>query len=127
MFSLARSLYFELVHDESRRVVRWIRSATRMDVAQMNQAMAPLPQAVAHLDRAGMGLIVDVRLAPARNDPEFERTMRDHLDALAQGFRRRAVLVRSAAGVLQVSRLDRNRLENSDVFRDEAEALAFLS
>ena len=47
---------------------------------------------------------MDLRLGPARNDPDFEKAMRKVVARLHNGFRRNAVLVRMAAGALQIRR-----------------------
>lgn len=60
-------------------------------------------------EHATCGVVVDMRQAPARNDPAFEGAMRTLRETLTQRFARLAVLVESTAGVLQVNRLGRDQ------------------
>lgn len=69
------------------------------------------------------GVIVDVRLAPARNDDAFERAMRALRQELAQRFSRISVLVSSAVGKLQVSRIDRGDGKGTYVTQNESDAI----
>ncbi|HYX34220.1 MAG TPA: cytochrome b5 domain-containing protein [Oligoflexus sp.] len=54
------------------------------------------------------GVIVDMRQASQRNDPDFENAMLKLRLAVATSFARVAVLLESATGVLQVNRIGRN-------------------
>jgi len=73
-------------------------------------------------------LLLDLRSGPpGRNDPEFERAGADSRRALATLFTRVAILVRTAAGRLQVSRLTREDRTVPGIFLDEGEALAWLT
>ena len=73
----------------------------------------------------GWGLIVDMRRAPARNDPGFEDAMKPLRAEVQRRFARVAVLLSSAVGVLQVERLRTTEHADSLTTRDEAEAVAF--
>ena len=54
------------------------------------------------------GIVVDMRQAPPRNDPEFEKAMAGLRANIFERFGRVAVLLSSAVGVLQVNRLARD-------------------
>jgi hypothetical protein len=76
-------------------------------------------------------LLLDFRNGPpGRNDPGFERATQGVRRSLTELFGRVAVLVRSAAGKLQNSRLLKEEGVAGggmrEVFTDEAEALAWL-
>jgi hypothetical protein len=58
-------------------------------------------------DHATYGVVVDMRQAPPRNDPAFENAMARLRGVVTGKFARTAVLLESAAGVLQVNRLGR--------------------
>jgi sulfite reductase alpha subunit-like flavoprotein len=73
-------------------------------------------------DHLQYGLVVDMRQAPPRNDPEFEDAMRTLRETIAAGFARHAVLLESSAGVLQVNRLGRG--EGQRVFATMSESAA---
>lgn len=79
------------------------------------------------LPRGLLGLLVDTRLAIGRSDDEFEVLMNELRPRMVGGFRRVAVLVKSAVGRLQVQRLGRadGISDRLLVTSDEAEALAF--
>lgn len=83
--------------------------------------------AMARLDRPKLDLLVDSRKAVGRNDPEFERVQAAWRDALFGGFRCVAVVLRTVAGHLQVSRyaLERPELRTA-CFAEPDEALRFL-
>ena len=75
----------------------------------------------------GLRLLVDVRLAPGNNDPAFESRIHMFRNELAGLFPVIATVVATAAGRLQISRMNRERGERRQaVFLDEAEALQYL-
>ena len=71
------------------------------------------------------GIVVDMRQAPPRNDPSFESAMRGLRDAVELRFARTAVLLGTAVGLLQVTRLTREDGATSLATQSEAEALRF--
>ncbi|NRA32564.1 MAG: gamma-glutamylcyclotransferase [Polyangiaceae bacterium] len=71
------------------------------------------------------GLVVDLRNAPVRNDPDFERTMARLRRELVGHFARTAVLLESAIGVLQVNRLNRDDFHYSLATQSESTAIKF--
>ncbi len=72
------------------------------------------------------GAVFDVRLAPPRNDPEFETVVLNLNARMFRPFAKVAFLVRSAAGKLHVRRLTSKVAAAVEVFEDEAAALAWL-
>jgi hypothetical protein len=73
---------------------------------------------------AGLKVLVDLRGGPVgRNDDAFEAVSSEATRRMVERFTKVAVLVKSAAGKLQIKRLSSSRA----VFRDEAEALAYLA
>jgi sulfite reductase (NADPH) flavoprotein alpha-component len=74
------------------------------------------------------GIVVDMRAAPSRNDPEFEAAMQPLRTKVSEGYLRVALLVNSASGVLQVSRITRQEHASTTLAtRDLDEALRFAS
>jgi hypothetical protein len=71
-------------------------------------------------------MLVDLRAGPSRNDPEFEQLAKRFRHELFSIFRRSAVLVRMAAGLMQLSRYARSDGLGTGVFTSEAEAIAYL-
>jgi hypothetical protein len=71
-------------------------------------------------------LLLDLRGGPpGRNDPEFEAAAMRWRAKLGKWFQRRAVLVKSAVGKLQVQRLNKGA-EQLLITQDEDEAVRFL-
>ena len=99
------------------------------DTSELDETFAHLMPALERLSRVNHRLLVDVRLGPGRNDPEFERAFQAHRLRAISLFARVAVLVRSAAGMLQVQRYVREESEPAHavrVFQEPSEALEWL-
>ena len=82
------------------------------------------------LRRKTLGLLLDMREGPMRNDPEYEQRLHRSVVRLVAGFRRVAILMQTSVGLLQASRLRRERgLLSSEPhpFLSEADALAYLT
>lgn len=71
------------------------------------------------------GVVVDMRQAPARNDPEFEHAMRTLRETVTERFARLAILIESDAGVLQVNRLGRGDGQRGFATMSESAAMEF--
>lgn len=93
---------------------------------EVKSSFAELEEALSEYNRKHFGLLVDLRSAPQRNDPEYEKVASGEPAALAKDFARVAVLVRTAAGKLQVGRHIRTSGAKMQLFNDEAEALEYL-
>ena len=127
MATLYESKFARLEIDEARRVVRYVRSAEAFaNIDDANQMFREIIAASARINRRDLALLSDVRLAPGRNDDAFESAVASFRSDLFRGFRKRAALVRTMAGMLQVRRLNGTSETSVDVFDDEASALAFL-
>ena len=121
-----------LTIDEARRWVEFRRSSVRVQAHEVAAAFAPIVQALDRLERAKYVLLIDARDGPMNNDPEFEKAMLPMMAAINRDFRLRAVIVRTAAGMLQANRADRTIQQNDGlsaaaIFDDETEARAFLT
>jgi hypothetical protein len=95
-------------------------------ITECEQAHEEVGKALDGLSRRNFALLVDLRKAPGRNDPEFEQAMIACRLRILSGFRAAAALVRTAAGMMQVTRHLRQDNLNVSVFDDEKEALDFL-
>jgi hypothetical protein len=84
-------------------------------------------KAVGSVDRSHLGLLVDAREGPLRNDAEFESLVRPWQQAMIAGFARIAILVKTPAGKMQVERLLGGDNQRARVFTDEAAAMKFAS
>jgi len=113
--------------DRPQRLARVTRSAARpRDIEEITQAFDEAIRSL-DFDRARFRLLIDLRAAPGRNDPEFERAMASRRAELMRGFMAVAILVQTPVGELQVARITREDGSNAKVFNDEAKALAWLT
>jgi len=78
-------------------------------------------------EQRALGVLVDMRQAPVRNDVGFESAMAALRGGLTRHFRRVAVLLESNIGELQVARLGRGERHDTFATRSESTALKFLS
>jgi hypothetical protein len=77
--------------------------------------------------RPRFSFLIDSRDAPMVEDPALERQIFEAGTRLFTGFAQRAVLVKTATGKLQASRLNRARGQPVAVFSSEDEAMSFLT
>jgi hypothetical protein len=126
--SLLTSPFFEVARS-SEGVVAVTRTDRAFESAdELDRAHRDLVATLDRLPRKSLGLLVDLRRAPARNDPEFERQMPEHRRRLFEGFARRAVLVKTAVGKLHVQRhAQSDGFRDLSVFTDELEARTFAA
>lgn len=125
MEQLLRGRHFHVDVDAETRLVRATRTALPFaSVDEMQRAHKELLRAVARL--ADHALLLDVRLAPARSDPEYETGLASLRRQITERFPRVAVLVKSAVGGLHARRLARADGVTMRIFQDEAAALEYL-
>ncbi len=74
-----------------------------------------------------MKLLLDMRLAPPRNDAAFEKRSLSAVDNFTKRFAKIATLVKTAVGKLQTARLAKERGSLTRAFDDEQAALAYLA
>ena len=128
MLELLRNPHLHLKHDPATRIVWMVRSARPYEsVAEMRQAHAAIPAALDDLGRRGRRLLVDTRLAPPRDDADFEAALKPIRARITRDFDRVAVLTRTVIGQLQVQRQARESEEQIGVFATEREAIAYLT
>lgn len=120
--------YVTVTLDSRIGLVRYSRSPTpypSLDV--MREHSEKTSAAFRSVSTGNLGLLVDIRAAPPRNDDAFEAEVTRALSGLVSRFRAHAFLVKSAVGKLQARRLATSRGDTPDsVFSDEAEALSHL-
>lgn len=113
--------------DEAAGVVRYERSdrvyGSLEDLERCHQALTESARWVP----SGLGLLIDIRRAPPRNDEGFETRVNKYLGGLLPRFSSVAVLAATAVGKLQTTRLAAERGETAHVYDDEAAALAYLA
>ncbi len=127
MRELHRSDHFVITLDEATRVVRRTRTGRAFaSLAEVEAAYDAAIRATESLDRRRYGLLIDVRLAPPRNDPEYEQIVERLAQRLYGAYPRVAILARTEVGRLQVRRMTERNHSNARAFVDEAAALAYL-
>jgi hypothetical protein len=120
-----RSDAFVVTREAGGRLFRLTRTNVPLDEAGIEGGLGffgrflPLPM------RARYVMLLDSREAPMAEDRENERRVHEAGARILAGFARCAVLVKSAAGKLQASRLTRDNVR-VPVFVDEDEALGYL-
>lgn len=128
MREIARTAHWLVSLDEARGLVHAKRTPEPYTtIEELDTSMREL---ATHLqDDAGtrLELLLDLREGPFRNDDAFEHAMHRHRARLLGRFRTIAVLVSTAVGRLQTSRLAREEGRTLPTFMDEGEALAFLA
>jgi hypothetical protein len=122
-----RSDYFVITADDPARIVRFERTPEPFrELAAAEETFERMLRLVQREDLHGYGLLVDSRNGPGRNDPEFEGLLARYRDRLFAPFARRAMLLRTQAGLMQSQRLGREHDVHVQLFQDEAQALVYL-
>ena len=129
MATLHQGAHFTLQHHAASGYVRLIRSALPFDSPDdAVRALHECAAALAGFDVDRMGILLDWRLGPFSTDPRLHREVVAHTDAFACRFRRRAVLVTTPVGQMQMGRIIRNESTTSPVaFNDENAAIEYVS
>ncbi len=127
MRELHRDSYVTLAYDAASAIVWMTRSAEPFEsVAALRRSHNSIPELLDGLGRHDKRLLVDVRLAPPRNDAPFEEALRTIRNRITRGFVRVAVLTQTVVGQLQVKRQAREAEEEFGVFASEKDAVAYL-
>jgi hypothetical protein len=126
MLPVLRNEYFEIDLEPDSALMRIRRTSAPISTLQ---AAHPVIQAV--LETVGRhpvrNLLFDIRDAPGRNDPEFEKVATAMLNDITRRFERVAMLVRTAIGKLHIQRMSKGMPAHIRAFDDEQEALQYLS
>lgn len=98
--------YVTVLPEPDGTLVRVIRTEISHPSPQvMEQSFLKVSNALDRFGRSGHGLLVDVRRAIGRNEPEYEAPLRRVRLRNDAGFLRIAVLLRTSVGMLQMMRL----------------------
>jgi hypothetical protein len=120
--------YVTLHYDPARKIVRYARTANALPaMEEAEDVFTAIREAIEPFDRDRVGLLVDLRAAPGRNDKEFENKMEKWRGGFFARFARVSILVKTAAGKLQVIRLGAASGREPAVFTDEHHALLHLT
>jgi hypothetical protein len=122
---LARTSHWIVTLDD--RIVRAQRTATPFETeADLRATMTLLQSLKLDRKRSELGLLVDLREGPFRNDDSFETAMQRYRQELFGGWAAVASIVKTAVGKLQVNRFAREDHVRMHVYNDDGEALAYL-
>ncbi len=125
---LGRSAHWIVEHDVPRSFLRFRRTSQPFGSREEIQAqLVDASRILAGVDRAKLGLLLDMRDGPMRNDETYEEALSGREMHFFGGFARLATLVRTQVGKLQVLRRTREAGVSRPVFTDEAEAIAAVT
>jgi hypothetical protein len=97
-------------------------------VTEVISALAGCRTALASVDAAHHGILFDWRKSPISTDPNLHKALAEHMDALAERFDRKAILLATRVGTMQASRVGRTMgNKQMQVFDDEAEAVTYVT
>lgn len=124
---LERNAYTSVRYDDALKLVVVSRSAAPYPTVEALQAtFHRMEVSLGRIQRHHAAILIDSRGSPARNDPAFEQAFAAVRRKLLRDFRKAAILVSTAVGVLQVSRHAKLDHLLVGVYTDAAEALAYL-
>ncbi len=127
MVTRAANEFIQVVVDSRTRLVRFTRTSLRPEhFEEVVRAFEAGIDELKDVDRRRFRLLIDLRASPGRNDPEFENAMTKQRFELQRDFAAVAVLVQTAIGKLQATRIGREDRLEAPVFTDEGVALAWL-
>lgn len=119
--------YLSIYRERDGKLFRSVRSHRAFpDVESMIATYDRMLDAIRPLVRRDSVLLSDVRNAPGRNDPAFEKAMEEVRLRTYVFFRKRAILVQSTIGKLHINRLIHTDKIERMVSQDEAELLRYL-
>jgi len=125
---MVKTPYWTLERDIGASYFRLRRTATRFESPEsMGTHARTVERALSKGDMSRLGVLVDLRLGPMRNDPEFESAARQWQGKLVETFGKIAFLVATPVGKLQMNRIARLLSKPAQVFDDEAAAVAWLA
>jgi hypothetical protein len=129
MFTLHRSPHFTIEYRQASRYLRLVRSAVPFSSPEeAGEALKECELAIRDIDPSNLGILLDWRLGPFSSDPRLHQFVVESTDAFAARFRRRAVLVLTPVGQLQVDRVIRNLSSTKPVlFNDESAAVDYVT
>lgn len=122
-----RDAYLRATVERGGLLIRTVRTTLAFpDVAALEASHDALLRVVRLHVGPRSRLLQDLRPAPGRNEPEFEAALTRVRSRLLPLFERRATLVQTSVGKLQLSRLQKEDKLERLVSQDEAELMRYL-
>jgi hypothetical protein len=128
LHELLKNDFFTVTIDRERALVHAVRTNVRFaSAAECDRIFAEVARVLCVFDRSRLRLLVDLREGPLTQDPSIEKSIGEHRKKIISGFAKVAILVRTVAGGLQVTRHAReDGIHRIPVFQTEENARAFL-
>jgi hypothetical protein len=124
---LGRTPHWVLEREVGQSYFRLRRTAIPMgDLGDIAAELEKFKKIFSRVDTSRLGLLIDLRDGPMRNDPKWEQQLRPWQKLIFTSFGRTAVLVKTPAGKLQMERVASEVAPGLAVFDDEASAIAKL-
>lgn len=129
MSTIHRGEHFSIQHYLASAYVRVIRSETPFTSAvEAIRAIGACRSALSGIDPTHYGILFDWRRSPISTDPNLHKAIAEQVDALAEPFARRAILLATTVGVMQAARVGRTMgNQKMSVFDDDAAAMEFVT
>jgi hypothetical protein len=124
---LLRTEFVEVEVDYVRRIVILRRSANAFrHPAEVDRTIVDLTNAVPDRMRSGAGILLDMRDAPVRANPELETAFERYRSETERGFARVAVVVESTLGKIRSDRLKQTSRAEVGIFLSLDEGITWL-
>jgi hypothetical protein len=128
LHQLLKNDFLRITMDREKSLVHAVRTPVRFSSSvECDRVYAEGARVLGMLDRSRLKILVDLREAPLTQDPAIEKSIGEHRKRIISGFSKVAILVRTAAGGLQVSRHAREDGVRIAVFQTEENARAYLA
>ncbi|HSU41381.1 MAG TPA: hypothetical protein VLJ38_17510 [Polyangiaceae bacterium] len=129
MPTLYRGNHLVIQYQHASGYVRVVRTETPFEsITDVAAALDACRAALADLDLALHGILFDWRRSPISTDPNLHKALAERMDALADAFDRRAILLATPVGTMQASRVGRAMgNQKMQVFNDEDAAVKYVT
>ena len=125
---LVSERHLEVTVDARRKLVVATRGGAEVATAEeVTEMIAHARKTLETVQRAGLGILIDVRKAPLSVETRFAEQLLALRRELTREFRRAAFLVQTKLGLLQVQRFVREEKLSAQVFDDRERAIAYLT
>jgi hypothetical protein len=126
MNELFRNEYLIVTREQNGAFVRMRRTKEPITLNAIALLQNAFQQLFTPEEFSALRLLVDSRDAPLLRDPIVEKHMGALMANLNHSTYRRAILIKTAVGRLQSTRISRELGTNNPAFDDEAEAIQYL-
>ncbi|HET7545401.1 MAG TPA: hypothetical protein VFK05_36290 [Polyangiaceae bacterium] len=129
MPTIHRSKHLVIQHFQASGYVLVVRAPALFEsAAEIIAAFGECSAALAVVDAAQCGILFDWRKSPISTDPVLHKALAENMDALAEPFARRAILLATPVGTMQAARVGRSMgNQKMLVFNHEGAAVEFVT